>query len=238
MRDKVIVAVDLQEREQFFKLTDTLKGHATYIKVGMELYYTFGPDIIKAVKDLGYKVFLDLKIHDIPNTAFKAAKTLCKLGVDIINVHAAGGIEMMTAARLGVQEGIKESGQEQVPLLIGVTQLTSTSEDVLHNELLITKTMSDTVVEYALNVKKAGLDGVVCSAQDVAMIKEKCGKDFKCITPGIRPKSAQKDDQKRTMTPNEAIQIGSDYLVIGRPITAQIDPAKAFESIIEEIENE
>jgi orotidine-5'-phosphate decarboxylase len=234
-RDQIIVALDVQKDEDFIRLTESLKGHATYVKIGMELFYTKGPDAIKVLKEMGFKVFLDLKLHDIPNTVLKSVKTLVKLGVDIINVHAGGGLEMMKAAKVGRDQGMEEYGITQKPLLIAVTQLTSTNQNILEQDLLIKQEISEVVKSYAMKAKEAGLDGVVSSALDVELIKEACGKEFITVTPGIRPKGSSTDDQKRVMTPTEAINIGSDYLVIGRAITNSDNPGGALEKIIEEI---
>jgi orotidine-5'-phosphate decarboxylase len=232
MRDKIIPALDVQSREDLDRLIFELKGEATIVKIGMELYYTYGNEILHRLKNEGFKIFLDLKMHDIPNTVHNAAKTLAKNGVDILNVHASGGAEMMRAAL----EGFKTENEKGI--LIGVTQLTSTSTEVMNNELLIPGTINDVVLKYAELTKKSGLHGIVCSAHEVQKVKEHLGSDFQCITPGIRPKGVDNNDQKRVMTPLEAINIGSDYLVIGRAITKADSPRSAFKSILEEIENE
>ncbi len=198
----------------------------------MELYYSFGPSIIKSLKEKGFKVFLDLKIHDIPNTAKKATKAITKLGAGIINVHAAGGIEMMKAAKDGMKEALAEDPSLPTPLIIAVTQLTSTDQKILENDLMINEDLNQVVIHYAKNAQKAGLDGVVCSPLEVPFIKENLAADFKCITPGIRPKSSAAGDQKRIATPEEALELGSDFLVIGRAITNQKNPASAFDAII------
>ena len=186
-----------------------------YVKIGMELYYAAGPEIIRYVKELGHSIFLDLKLHDIPNTVKSAMRVLSNLGVDMTNVHAAGGVEMMKAAREGLGDG---------PILIAVTQLTSTSEN-------IQTTLQESVVHYAQKTAEAGLDGVVCSAHEVPKIKEATNQDFICLTPGIRPAGAAVGDQKRVMTPADAHQIGSDYIVVGRPITQAEDPVAAYHDI-------
>ena len=235
MKDKVIVALDVQTKEDFERLSHDLSTHATYVKVGMELYYTFGPNIIKVLKELGFKVFLDLKIHDIPNTAMKAAKTITKLGANMINVHAAGGVEMMTAARLGMEEALKENPTLERPLIIAVTQLTSSDQTMIENELLINKPIHEVVVHYAKKAKEAGLDGVVSSPLEVKLIKEQVGNDFITVTPGIRPKGVSGNDQKRVTTPQEAIKKGTDYMVIGRAITQAEKLSKAYNEILESI---
>lgn len=230
--EKVIPALDVQTEQELDFLLTELKGEAVTLKVGMELYYTFGNTIVQKIKDYGFNVFLDLKLHDIPNTVYRSTKTLSRLGVDILNVHAAGGIDMMKAAA----EGFKEHNQSG--LLIAVTQLTSTSQEMLNQELLIPGTTENIVLEYATNVKKSGLDGVVCSALEVETLKRELGEGFKCITPGIRPKGESNSDQKRVMTPIKAIQTGSDYLVIGRAIYQANSPKEAFKNIIKEIESD
>ena len=196
-----------------------------YLKVGMELYYATGPEIVSYLKDLGHSVFLDLKLHDIPNTVKSAMKVLSHLGVDMTNVHAAGGVEMMKAAREGLGKEAK---------LIAVTQLTSTSEEQMRDFQNIQTSLQESVIHYAKKTAEAGLDGVVCSAQEVKLIKEATSKDFICLTPGIRPAGAAVGDQKRVMTPADAYQIGSDYIVVGRPITQATDPVAAYRAIKDE----
>jgi len=236
IKDKVIVALDVQSKKDLDTLVNDLQGSATHVKVGMELFYTFGPSILSELKAKGFKVFLDLKIHDIPNTAKKSAKTITKLGADIINVHAAGGIEMMKAALAGVHEAIREDSILTKPLLIAVTQLTSTNQETLNTELLINGSIENAVIQYAKNAKAAGLDGIVSSPLEVKIIKETVGSDFLCITPGIRPKGIASDDQKRVTTPKEALRLGSDYIVIGRAITKSESPKFAFAEIIKGME--
>ena len=196
-----------------------------YLKVGMELYYATGPEIVSYLKDLGHSVFLDLKLHDIPNTVKSAMKVLSHLGVDMTNVHAAGGVEMMKAAREGLGKEAK---------LIAVTQLTSTSEEQMRDFQNIQTSLQESVIHYSKKTAEAGLDGVVCSAQEVKLIKEATSKDFICLTPGIRPAGAAVGDQKRVMTPADAYQIGSDYIVVGRPITQATDPVAAYHAIKDE----
>ena len=196
-----------------------------YLKVGMELYYATGPEIVSYLKDLGHSVFLDLKLHDIPNTVKSAMKVLSHLGVDMTNVHAAGGVEMMKAAREGLGKEAK---------LIAVTQLTSTSEEQMRDFQNIQTSLQESVIHYAKKTAEAGLDGVVCSAQEVKLIKEATSKDFICLTPGIRPAGAAVGDQKRVMTPADAYQIGSDYIVVGRPITQATDPVATYHAIKDE----
>lgn len=193
-----------------------------YVKIGMELYYAAGPEIVFYVKSLGHSVFLDLKLHDIPNTVKSAMAVLAKLGVDMTNVHAAGGVEMMRAAREGLGSG---------PKLIAVTQLTSTSEKQMHDFQNIQTSLAESVVHYAKKTAEAGLDGVVCSAHEVEAIKAATSEDFVCLTPGIRPAGSATGDQKRVMTPADARAIGSDYIVVGRPITQAEDPVVAYQAI-------
>lgn len=226
-QDQIIVAFDTQEEQRLNFLINELKGKASYVKVGMELYYRFGPRVIEQLKENDFKIFLDLKMHDIPNTVYSACKALGSLGVDILNVHASGGIEMMKMAKQGLLEG-NSSG-----LLIGVTQLTSTTQIVLNNELRIEGTVQDSVLNLAKLTQLAGLDGIVCSALEVKEIKHQLGSEFKCITPGIRPLGMAAQDQKRIMSPEAAINEGSDYLVIGRPITQAKSPAQALTEILE-----
>lgn len=232
IKNQIIPALDVQDKERFDFLIKELRNDAKIVKIGMELYYTYGNDIVKQVKDYGLKVFLDLKLHDIPNTVHRGCKTLAKNGVDILNVHAGGGIEMMRAGL----EGFLEHNSNGI--LIGVTQLTSTDQQTLNQQLLIPGVLPEAVLSYARNTKEAGLAGVVCSALEVTMIKKHLGDDFKCITPGIRPKGSTSHDQKRVMTPKEAITVGSDYLVIGRAITNADSPKTAFQNIIKDITNE
>ena len=201
------------------------EGQSPYVKIGMELFYGEGPDIVREIKKMGYRVFLDLKLHDIPNTVKKAMANLARLGVDMTNVHAAGTIEMMKAAKEGLIEGAE--GRE-VPMLIAVTQLTSTSEERMQKDLLIPHKIEDVVVKYAQNAKEAGLDGVVCSPLEAEIVKNACGKEFKTVTPGIRYADGDKGDQARVTTPQKAREIGTDYIVVGRPITANEDPVAAY----------
>lgn len=196
-----------------------------YLKVGMELYYAAGPEIVSYLKGLGHSVFLDLKLHDIPNTVKSAMKVLSQLGVDMTNVHAAGGVEMMKTAREGLGSQAK---------LIAVTQLTSTSEAQMQEFQNIQTSLQESVIYYAKKTAEAGLDGVVCSAQEVQVIKQATNPDFICLTPGIRPAGAAVGDQKRVMTPADAYQIGSDYIVVGRPITQAEDPVAAYHTIKDE----
>ncbi len=243
----IIIACDFRNTDETIKFLDRLTrirdevivcddiiGGAgrPYVKIGMELFYAEGPAIVKKLKERGHRVFLDLKLHDIPNTVKKAMQILGGYGVDMVNVHAAGGIEMMKAAKEGLMLGAARYSDK--PKLIAVTQLTSTDEEALHSQLLIDKPMNEVVKEYALNAKKAGLDGVVCSAFEAADIHAACGEDFLTVTPGIRFKDSAADDQKRIMTPAEAKAAGSDLIVVGRPITAADRPIDAYQRCREE----
>ena len=221
-----VIALDFPSFEAVKKFLALFPAEESlYLKVGMELYYATGPKIISYLKGLGHSVFLDLKLHDIPNTVKSAMKVLSNLGVDMTNVHAAGGVEMMKAAREGLGKEAK---------LIAVTQLTSTSEEQMRDFQNIQTSLQESVIHYAKKTAEAGLDGVVCSAQEVKLIKEATNQDFICLTPGIRPSGAAVGDQKRVMTPADAYQIGSDYIVVGRPITQAADPVAAYHAIKDE----
>lgn len=200
-----------------------------YVKIGMELYYAEGPQIVRELKRRGHKIFLDLKLHDIPNTVKKAMAVLSRLDVDMCNLHAAGTITMMEAAR----EGLTRADGTR-PILLAVTQLTSTSEERMHEDLLIEGKIGDVVVHYAENAKKAGLDGVVCSPLEAGMVKAACGKEFLTVTPGIRFADGAVGDQVRVTTPAQAREIGTDFIVVGRPITAAEDPVAAYKRCLEE----
>lgn len=217
----VIVALDFENKEKAFEFLKKF-NETLYVKIGMELFYASGPTIIKEIKALGHKIFLDLKLHDIPNTVKKAMSNIAKLDVDIVNVHASGGVKMMKAAL----EGLRENNSKA--LLIAVTQLTSTDKKAMNEELMIPGDVIDCVKQYALNALAAGLDGVVCSPLEVRAIKEVCGETFLTVTPGIRPLDAKADDQARVTTPKDAKKIGCDYIVVGRPITKALDPVKAY----------
>lgn len=219
----VIIALDFENKQ---KTLDFLKqfNEALYVKVGMELFYSEGPSIISEIKRLGHKIFLDLKLHDIPNTVGSAMKNLAKLGVDIVNVHAAGGSKMMRAAVEAFE------GLENKPLVIAVTQLTSTSKEMMNNEQQINGEVIDSVVNYARVAKEAGLDGVVCSPLEVRAIKNTIGEDFITVTPGIRTQKGN-DDQVRVTTPLDARKLGTNYIVVGRPITRALDPKASYEQI-------
>ncbi|HEL1648381.1 orotidine-5'-phosphate decarboxylase [Streptococcus suis] len=221
-----IIALDFAGKEEVQSFLEQFPAdEKLYVKVGMELYYAEGPGIINYLKGCGHSIFLDLKLHDIPNTVESAMRVLAKLGVDMTNVHAAGGVEMMRSARRGL-------GKDAV--LIAVTQLTSTSEEQMRTDQNIQTSLQEAVVHYAQRAQEAGLDGVVCSAHEVALIKDATRSDFVCLTPGIRPTGGEVGDQKRVMTPADAARIGSDYIVVGRPITRADHPYQTYLSIKEE----
>ncbi|MBR3349480.1 MAG: orotidine-5'-phosphate decarboxylase [Solobacterium sp.] len=231
---RTIIALDFSSREEvisFLKQFD----EPVYVKIGMELTYACGLDIVKEVKEMGHKIFLDLKLHDIPNTVKGGMKNLAALGVDIVNCHCGGGIAMMKAAMEGLREGTPEG--KEVPKLIGVTILTSTSQEAMNEEMGIPGAVLDTVVHYAKNAKEAGLDGVVCSVLEARAIHEACGNDFLTVTPGIRLAGNSKDDQKRVATPEFANEQGCDMIVVGRSITKAEDPAATYRQIEKEISN-
>lgn len=230
----VIIACDFASAEQTMTFLDKFEGEERkpFLKIGMELYYAEGNAIVREIKRRGHKIFLDLKLHDIPNTVRKAMKVLSALDVDMVNVHAAGTVEMMRAAKEGLT---REDGSR--PLLIAVTQLTSTSEQTMQEELLINATIGDTIIKYAQNAKAAGLDGVVCSPLESTIVKGACGNEFMTITPGIRFAESAADDQVRITSPARARQLGSDYIVVGRPITAAEDPVAAYRKCVNEFLN-
>ncbi len=225
----VIIACDFESKEALLDFLNPFEGKSLYLKVGMELFYAAGPDIIREIKKRGHKIFLDLKLHDIPNTVMKAMKVLSDLDVDMCNLHASGTIAMMEAAIKGLT---RPDGTR--PLLIAVTQLTSTSQERMEQDLLIKEPIDKVVMHYASNAKAAGLDGVVCSALEAQKVHDTCGKDFLTITPGIRFADGEVGDQVRVMTPEQANKIGSDYIVVGRPITAAPDPVAAYERCVRE----
>lgn len=224
MRD-VIIACDFKDKKTTMDFLKQFEGLNPYVKIGMELFYGEGPDIVREIKAMGYKIFLDLKLHDIPNTVKSAMKNLARLGVDMTNVHAGGTIAMMESAKQGLIEGANNG---KVPMLIAVTQLTSTSEKAMQNDLMIPHKIEEVVAQYAKNAKIAGLDGVVCSPLEAEIVKNACGSDFKTVTPGIRYPDGDLGDQARVTTPQRAREIGTDYIVVGRPITASADPVKAY----------
>ena len=225
----VIIACDFASKEKTLEFLDLFKGKKPFVKIGMELFYAEGPDIVREIKKRGHKIFLDLKLHDIPTTVKKAMAVLSSLDVDICNLHAGGTKRMMEAAIEGLT---REDGTR--PLLIAVTQLTSTDSAALKDDLLINEPMDKVVMHYALNAKNAGLDGVVCSAQEAGKVHDICGSSFLTVTPGIRFADGDVGDQKRVMTPEEAKKVGSDYIVVGRPITAAQDPVAAYERCVKE----
>ena len=225
----VIIACDFSSAETTLQFLDKFTDCKPFVKIGMELYYAAGPAIVQQIKTRGHKIFLDLKLHDIPNTVKKAMAVLSKMDVDMCNLHAAGTIEMMKAALEGLT---REDGTR--PLLIAVTQLTSTSEERMQRELLINASINDTIVQYARNAKEAGLDGVVCSPLEAGMVKEACGEEFVTVTPGVRFADGEVGDQVRVTTPARAKEIGTDYIVVGRPITQAADPVAAYKRCVEE----
>ena len=225
----VIIACDFSSKEQVFAFLDKFEGRKPFVKIGMELFYAEGPEIVREIKKRGHKIFLDLKLHDIPNTVKKSMNVLSRLDVDMTNLHAAGTISMMEAALEGLT---REDGTR--PLLIAVTQLTSTDQERMENDLLIKEPIDKVVMHYASNAAKAGLDGVVCSPLEAEKVHETCGKKFLTVTPGVRFADGDIGDQKRVMTPAEAKRIGSDYIVVGRPITAAEDPVAAYNRCVDE----
>ena len=229
MGKDVIIACDFASAEAALGFLDKFKEEKPFVKIGMELFYAEGPSIVKKIKDRGHKIFLDLKLHDIPNTVKKSMAVLSSLNVDMCNLHAAGTSRMMTAALEGLT---RPDGTR--PLLIAVTQLTSTDEETMQNELLINEKIGEVVMKYAENAKNSGLDGVVCSPLEAGIVHDRCGKDFCTVTPGVRFADGDIGDQKRVMTPAEAKKIGSDYIVVGRPITAAEDPVAAYRRCVAE----
>ena len=229
MGKDVIIACDFASKEQVLEFLDKFESRKPFVKIGMELFYGAGPDIVKEIKARGHKIFLDLKLHDIPNTVKKAMSVLSNLDVDMCNLHAAGTVRMMEAAIEGLT---RPDGTR--PLLIAVTQLTSTDQESMENDLLIHEPIDKVVMHYASNAKKAGLDGVVCSPLEAQKVHDTCGADFMTVTPGVRFADGDIGDQKRVMTPAQAKEIGSDYIVVGRPITAAADPVAAYERCVAE----
>lgn len=230
MKSPCIIALDFQNMKEVESFLSHFSNERLSVKVGMELYYREGPAIIQMLKKAGHEIFLDLKLHDIPNTVQSAMRQLALLGVDMVNVHAAGGVKMMKAAIEGLNEGTPAG--EKRPLCIAVTQLTSTSEEQMQQEQWIEKPLADTVVHFAKLAKESGLDGVVCSALEVPLICEAVGVDFYTITPGIRMKSASVDDQVRVVTPDVARKLGSSYIVVGRNITKAENKREAYQQIM------
>lgn len=229
MGKDVIIACDFSSKEETLAFLDKFSGKKPYVKIGMELFYAEGPEIVREIKARGHQIFLDLKLHDIPNTVKKSMSVLSRLDVDMVNLHAAGTRAMMEAALEGVT---RPDGSR--PLVIAVTQLTSTSQERMQEELLISAPIDETVMHYAANAEKAGLDGVVCSPMEAGKVHETCGKQFLTVTPGIRFADGEKGDQVRVTTPAQAKEIGSDYIVVGRPITAAADPVATYERCVAE----
>ena len=229
MGKDVIIACDFASAEETLAFLDLFDGQKPFVKIGMELFYSAGPEIVREIKARGHRIFLDLKLHDIPNTVKKAMAVLSRMDVDICNLHAAGTVRMMEAAIEGLT---RPDGTR--PLLIAVTQLTSTDQEALERDLWIERPIDEVVMHYAKNARTAGLDGVVCSPLEAGKVHEICGPDFLTVTPGVRFADDDKGDQKRVMTPAEAKKAGSDYIVVGRPITASADPVAAYERCIKE----
>lgn len=229
MGKDVIIACDFDNAKDTLEFLDKFQDQKPYIKIGMELFFSETPEIVREIKRRGHKIFLDLKLHDIPNTVKKAMAALSKLDIDMVNVHCAGTTAMMKAALEGL---IREDGTR--PILIAVTQLTSTDQEAMEKDLLIHGDIKDVVMHYAKTAKNAGLDGVVCSPAEAEKVHEECGADFLTVTPGIRFADSAADDQKRVMTPHQAREIGADYIVVGRPITQAADPVAVYERCVRE----
>ena len=229
MAKDVIIALDFSSKEMVFDFLDKFKERKPFVKIGMELFYAEGPEIVREIKKRGHKIFLDLKLHDIPNTVSKTMAVLSNLDVDMTNLHASGTIKMMEGALKGLT---RADGTR--PILIAVTQLTSTDQEAMEKDLLIEKPIDQVVMHYANNAKIAGLDGVVCSPLEAQKVHDLCGDNFITVTPGVRFADGDKGDQKRVMTPVEARRIGSDYIVVGRPITAAEDPVSAYNRCVKE----
>ena len=228
----VIIACDFDSKQKTLAFLDKFTGRKPFVKIGMELYYAEGPEIVKEIKKRGHKIFLDLKLHDIPNTVKKSMAVLSRLDVDMCNLHAGGTINMMKAALEGLT---REDGTR--PILIAVTQLTSTDEESMKKDLLIDKPIDEVVMHYAKNSKIAGLDGVVCSPLEAGKVHDVCGQEFLTITPGVRFADGEVGDQKRVTTPKKAKELGSDYIVVGRPITASENPVEAYKRCVSEFLN-
>lgn len=223
MGKDVIIACDFASKKETLEFLDRFEEDKPFVKIGMEIFYAEGPDMVREIKKRGHKVFLDLKLHDIPNTVMKAMRSLSRLDIDMVNVHAAGTAKMMSAAIDGLTV---ENGKR--PLLIAVTQLTSTDEETMRRELLIDRPLEEVVEKYAANAKEAGLDGVVCSPLESGRVHRVCGEGFLTVTPGVRFEGGEKGDQKRVTTPEKAKELGSDYIVVGRPITEALNPVDAY----------
>lgn len=233
--DMLIIALDVKDREKAMSLVKELTGHVGFFKIGMELFYGVGQSIVREIEDAGAKVFLDLKLHDIPNTVGRAARVLIQCGASIINVHAAGGSDMMRAARESAAEEAQALGLPQ-PQVVAVTVLTSIDQKSYNEEMGFDDKVADKVKAWALLAKESGLDGVVCSPREIELVRNTCGSDFKIITPGIRPAGSQLGDQRRVMTPGEAVRAGASHIVVGRPVTGAADRIAAVTAIKAEIE--
>ena len=230
MGQDVIIACDFATKEETFRFLDNFEHYEKpFVKIGMELFYAEGPEIVREIKRRGHKIFLDLKLHDIPNTVEKAMRSLSRLDVDMTNLHAAGTVKMMEAAIRGLT---REDGSR--PLLIAVTQLTSTDQERMEKEILIDRPLEEVVIEYARNADRAGLDGVVCSPLESGIVHEAVGQGFLTVTPGVRFEDGEKGDQSRVTTPAKAKELGSDYIVVGRPITQAADPLEAYRRCVRE----
>ncbi|MFC7392492.1 orotidine-5'-phosphate decarboxylase [Scopulibacillus cellulosilyticus] len=236
MSGDVIIALDVANKQELSSLLTKIDRKHLYVKVGMELFYQEGPELVKDLKHLGYQIFLDLKLHDIPTTVYKAMKGLAKLNVDMVNVHAAGGQKMMKAALAGLEEGTPSGAKR--PLCIAVTQLTSTDQQILENDILIHQPLDQVILTYGRKTYEAGLDGVVCSPLEAGKVKEHVSQDFLTVTPGIRLSGDSADDQKRVTTPKKARTLGSDYIVVGRSITGAPEPGAAYDRVLKEWRNE
>lgn len=232
----IIIALDVDTREKALELVEGLKGRVDYFKIGMQLYYSQGPGIVSLVKARGVKVFLDLKLHDIPNTVAAAAAVAVEQGVDMFNLHASGGGAMLRAAVTAARERAARLNLKALPRVVGVTVLTSLDQGTLSRELGVGLPLERQVTSLAVLCRDSGLDGVVASPREIGVIREACGKDFVIVTPGVRPSWASRDDQERVHTPGEAAALGANYLVIGRPVTAAPHPGEALEKILQEIE--
>jgi len=236
-RDKIILALDVDTEREAMSLVDELSDLIGIFKIGMQLFYSAGPDIVRKIAGAGHRVFVDLKFHDIPNTVQVATRAITRLGAHMLNVHVAGGPEMMRQAIKGACEEGSKSGK-QPPLLLGVTVLTSISEEQLQKELKISLSMEQLVREWALMAKECGLAGVVASPREIAAVREACGPEFLIVTPGVRPAWAEKDDQQRITTPSQAVRMGADYIVVGRPILKETNRRDATKRVIEELEGQ
>lgn len=234
-KERLIVALDVDTTDEALSLVEKLQNHVGVFKVGMQLYNSEGPEILKKIHGLGGKIFLDLKLHDIPNTVGQAAAVLTRHGVFMYNVHTAGGSEMMKKAAESADKVSSQQGLTR-PLVIGVTVLTSINQSILENEMGVSRSVEEQVVSWARLAKESGLDGVVASPKEIRAIREACGDEFVIITPGVRPEWAAANDQKRVMTPREAVAAGASYLVVGRPITGAADPVDAAKRIVSEME--